>query len=711
MRRTFFVVLTLAVFFATTSAQHADSLIPLKRIFFKPYIAGSRPNSQKISPDGKLILYRWDEKAENKYRFWLMNSDGTNNHQIADTLVSEIEWSPDAKTIACVRQGDIFLTDTSFRTFTRLTKTEGYENNLSWSKDGKLLTFSSDGKIVAVELGKNSWYELTKKPAADVSVYLIDLTSDGKKAIIGENDRGGLKEFIVPKYTGTDVTTNSFKAGVSKTRFGIAPVDTGKTIWIKLPGEERFFSGDVAVSPDGKSVVIERFSSNRKLREIFVADTDSGRCTLVFKEIDSAWVEAGGYTTRWMPDGKSIITTSEKDGWNHLYSVSLDGKKIKKLTDGDWEIRWFDIDPAGRSIYFLANKDDHHQWQMFSYDVEKKIISKITSWEGTFENPQLSKDGSFIVAEYSDFAKPKELVRINLSTGMSMSASMNGSSQRMMLAQQLLTNTVPDEFKKINWIVPEIIHFKAQDGTEVPAMIYKPKNFDASKKYPVVVFVHGAGYLQNVYRGWSYYYREYMFNNRLTQLGFVVYEVEYRGSAGYGRKFRTDVSMHLGGKDLQDEVDGIDYLNSLGYIDAQRVGIYGGSYGGFMALMGLFLTDKYACGAALRAVTSWENYYRHNSWYTEARLGKPEDNPEAYKKSSPITFADSLKKPLLILHGMMDDNVFFQDAVQLMNKLQKAGKKFEVMMYPEEGHSYTEPESWYDQYSRIEEFFVKHLLK
>ena len=202
-----------------------------------------------------------------------------------------------------------------------------------------------------------------------------------------------------------------------------------------------------------------------------------------------------------------------------------------------------------------------------------------------------------------------------------------------------------------------------------------------------------------------------MFHHRLTSKGYVVFEVEYRGSAGLGRDFRADVYMHLGGKDLDDEIDGLEYLQSLGYIDPHRVGIYGGSYGGFMALMGLFLTDKYSCGAALRAVTSWENYYRHNSWYTEARLGKPEDNAEAYKISSPITYADSLKKPLLILHGMGDDNVFFQDAVQLIAKLQKAGKKFDVMIYPDEAHSFSEPESWYDEYSRIESFFDEHLLK
>ncbi|TAK57014.1 MAG: S9 family peptidase, partial [Bacteroidetes bacterium] len=273
-----------------------------------------------------------------------------------------------------------------------------------------------------------------------------------------------------------------------------------------------------------------------------------------------------------------------------------------------------------------------------------------------------------------------------------------------------LTGTIPDEFKQRNWIKPEIITFRSSDGRDIPAMMYKPLDFDSSKKYPVVVFVHGAGYLQNVVRGWSYYYREYLFHNRLTQRGYIVFEVDYRGSAGYGRQFRTDVYMHLGGKDLQDELEGLDYLAKLGYIDPARVGIYGGSYGGFMTLMGLMLSDKYACGAALRAVTSWENYYRHNQWYTNARLGKPEENAEAYRKSSPLSFVDSIKKPVLILHGMVDDNVFFQDAVQLIEKLQKAKKEFDVMVYPDEAHSFTNPDSWLDEYRRIEQYFDKYLM-
>ena len=709
MLRSLPAVLVVGFFLLPDSARSQSSdnaTLSLDRIFKKPYLAGSRPNDPNISPGGGVITFRWDSSAQNKYRMWIMDSRGTALRPIADTLLGAISWSPDSKSVACTRKGDIFLTDSTFTSFARVNKTEAFEGSLTWSPDGKILAFESDNKLASYVIGKPGIFELVKPSMKDGSLNLVDFTPDSKRVLFTESSDEGLPEFIVPKFTGKEVSTRSFKGGVAKTKIGIATVDTGSVVWISLPGEERFYTGDLALSPDGKRLFIERFSSNRKKREILVADTDSGKSKLVYQETDKAWIEGGLATTRWTPDGKQLITTSEKSGWNHLYGMAADGKNVKQLTRGDWEIRWFDLSPGGKTIYFLANREDHAQWQLYAYDMPTGAIDRLTKKEGTYDAPRLSKDGSFIVAGYSSLSQPSELVRC--STFPQAQASANGSAG---LSEIQLTHSVPDEFRRVPLVVPEIVHFRSRDGKSIPAMIYKPKDFSSAKKYPVVVFVHGAGYLQNVFNGWSYYYREYLFHTRLTQKGYVVFEVEYRGSAGLGRDFRADVYMHLGGKDLDDEVDGLEYLKQLGYIDPQRVGMYGGSYGGFMALMGLFMTDKYACAAALRAVSSWENYYKHNPWYTEARLGKPEDNPEAYKISSPITYADSLKKPLLILHGMVDDNVFFQDAVQLIRKLQKSGKKFEAMVYPEEAHSFTEPESWYDEYARIEEFFDRNLLK
>lgn len=519
-------------------------------------------------------------------------------HMIADTLIGEAVWSPDSKTIACIRSGDVFLTDTGFHSFERLTKSEAFENDLHWSRDGKLLAFSSENKLVVISIGKNGVYELAKASGKDVSINFADFTPDSRRAMFVESNNEGLQDFIVPRYTGKDVTTSSFKSGVNKPRVGIAHVDTGATVWIKLPEVDRSFLGDAAVAPDGKNIFVERFTSDRKKREIFLADTDSGRATLVFEETDRAWVESGNCITKWMPDGKHIVMTSEKSGWNHLYSMTPQGKDLRKLTEGSWEIRWFDVSPSGEKIFFEANKDDLHQWQLFSLDVATKTITQLSAQAGTYDSPTLSKDGSYIVASYSDFNVPGELVRV--ATIPPRSVSVVSSSVRPAIDQAMqeiqLTHTIPDELHHANLVRPEIIHFKSKDGKSIPAMIYKPTNFDQGKKYPVVVFVHGAGYLQNVYRGWGWYYRESMFHTRLTQRGYIVLEVDYRGSAGYGRDYRTDVYMHLGGKDLDDELDALEYLKSLNYIDPHHVGIYGGSYGGFMTLMGLFLSDKYAWG-------------------------------------------------------------------------------------------------------------------
>jgi dipeptidyl aminopeptidase/acylaminoacyl peptidase len=693
------------------TAQQGAAVLPLERIFLKPYIAGSRPNGPRISPDGKTILFRWDSSATGKYRMWATDYAGSGAHQLPDTLLGEIAWSPDGSHIACTRGGDLYFSDLAFGVFDRVTKTESYEGGLRWSPDGSRLAFSSGDRVLTVRPGAAGYSELLRPSDKDWSVNLLEFFRDGKRVLFMESNREGLPEFITPRFTGKNVTTSSFRGGIAKQRFGIAPVDTGATLWITIPGAERFYTGDVAVSPTGKQVLLERFSANRKERELFVADTDSGKAKKIYAETDKAWIEAGLLTTRWTPDGNAILTTSEKDGWSHLYTMSPAGRNLRQLTDGEWEIRWFDVVPSGDAVLFLANKEERAQWQLYSLDLKTRKITRLSRKEGTYEDPVMAKDGSYVVATYSAFGRPGELVRVSTAGPAGPVDGTTNGIFTMMDRERQLTNSIPAEFSAIDWVKPEIVRFQARDKKWVPAMIYKPAGFDSTKKYPVVVFVHGAGYLQNVYRGWSYYSREYMFHHRLTQRGYVVFEVEYRGSAGLGRNFRTDVAMHLGGKDLDDELDGLEYLKHLGYIDAGRVGIYGGSYGGFLALMGLFRSDAYACGAALRAVTSWENYYRHNAWYTEARLGTPEDHPEAYRISSPITYADSLKRPLLILHGMVDDNVFFQDAAQLIAKLQKSGKEFELMVYPEEGHSFTEGESWRDEYARIERFFDEHLKK
>jgi dipeptidyl aminopeptidase/acylaminoacyl peptidase len=275
-----------------------------------------------------------------------------------------------------------------------------------------------------------------------------------------------------------------------------------------------------------------------------------------------------------------------------------------------------------------------------------------------------------------------------------------------------LTSTVPDRFREIRWAEPKFIEIDSRDRKKIPAKIYLPAGHNAKQKYPMVIFVHGAGYLQNVINGWNNYYREFMFNEMLTRKGYVVLDIDYRGSAGYGRDWRTDVYDFLGGKDFDDHIDAIDHMVKNYSVDQKRIGAYGGSYGGFMAAMlATRAPERIAAAAALRPVMDWKNYYAANPGYTAQRLGFPDKNPEAYKRSSPITYADKLERPLLILHGMVDDNVHVQDSVQMIEKLIRLGKTqyFDVMFYPVENHGFVRPESWADEYERILALFEKHL--
>jgi dipeptidyl aminopeptidase/acylaminoacyl peptidase len=269
-----------------------------------------------------------------------------------------------------------------------------------------------------------------------------------------------------------------------------------------------------------------------------------------------------------------------------------------------------------------------------------------------------------------------------------------------------VTTSPTEEFLRYNWVDPPIVTFKARDGVEVPARLYKPANWQRGG--PAVFFVHGAGYLQNVHKWWSSYFREYMFHHLLMERGYLVMDVDYRGSAGYGRDWRTGISRHMGGKDLSDHVDAAKYLVSEYGVDPKRIGLYGGSYGGFITLMAMFTEpDVFAAGAALRPVTDWAHY---NHPYTANILNNPQADVEAYKLSSPIYFAQGLKGALLICHGVVDTNVHFQDTVRLVQRLIELRKEnWDLAIFPVEDHGFVQPTSWADEYKRILKLFDTNL--
>jgi dipeptidyl aminopeptidase/acylaminoacyl peptidase len=273
-----------------------------------------------------------------------------------------------------------------------------------------------------------------------------------------------------------------------------------------------------------------------------------------------------------------------------------------------------------------------------------------------------------------------------------------------------ITTTPTAEWRSFNWIDPKVITFKARDGVDVYARLFTPEMIGARRDpaHPGVVFVHGAGYAQNAHKYWASYFREYMFHNLLASRGYVVLDVDYRASSGYGRDWRTAIYRHMGGKDLEDIVDGAKYLVAKEQVHPKRIGVYGGSYGGFITLMAMFTTpDVFAAGAALRPVTDWAHY---DHGYTSNILNIPQKDAEAYRRSSPIYFAAGLKGALLICHGMVDTNVLFQDSVRLAQRLIELRKEnWEFAPYPVENHAFERETSWADEYKRILKLFEEHL--
>ncbi|WP_057936535.1 S9 family peptidase [Algoriphagus resistens] len=452
-------------------------------------------------------------------------------------------------------------------------------------------------------------------------------------------------------------------------------------------------------SPNGKKAILNIRSTDNKDRWIASIDLETGKLTTLDRQRDEAWIAGPGIgysfsggTMGWLPDNQHIYFQSEESGYSHLYLLDVSSGEKNALTSGDYEVFNPFLSKDKKNWYFTSSEVDPGERHFYKMPVLGGKAVKLTSMIGNNE-VSLSPDEKKLAIIYSYSNKPAELY---------LQDNKPGSNAEQLTAGQ------SEEFKAYNWREPELVRFSAQDGEQVPARLYLPD--PAKKNGAAVVFVHGAGYLQNVHKWWSSYFREYMFHNLLADLGYTVLDIDYRGSAGYGRDWRTGIYRHMGGKDLSDQVDGVKYLVASHGIDPDRVGLYGGSYGGFITLMAMFnASDTFRSGAALRSVTDWAHY---NHGYTSNILNTPEEDPIAYRRSSPIYFAEGLKGNLLMAHGMVDVNVHFQDVVRLSQRFIELGKdNWEMAIYPVEDHGFVESSSWTDEYKRILKLFNNTLLE
>ncbi|HEX6929651.1 MAG TPA: prolyl oligopeptidase family serine peptidase [Gammaproteobacteria bacterium] len=454
---------------------------------------------------------------------------------------------------------------------------------------------------------------------------------------------------------------------------------------------------------DGSKVAVQAHSIDNKDRWIATVDFEDVELISQHRLHDKAWINWYFNAFAWLPDNETLWFLSEESGYSHLY-VKKAGGRASALTGGDWEVSNPVASRDGTFIYFIGNRNHPGEHQVYRVAVDGGDVEQLTrigvepssrQRSGDYLDPfMLSPDETRILFKHDAPTRPPELFVKRI-----------GAEE----ARQL-THTVSEEFLSHDWMAPEIVEVPSSHvDRPIYTRVYTPKDYDPSKTYPGVVFVHGAGYLHNVHKGWSSYFREFMFNNLLARHGYVVIDMDYRASAGYGRDWRTAIYRQMGYPELEDILDGVNWMVENRNVDPDRIGIYGGSYGGFMTFMALFRApDAFAAGAALRPVTDWMHY---NHGYTSNILNTPLVDPMAYEKSSPIEYAENYANtPMLIAHGMQDDNVFFKDSVRLVQRLIELEKEnFRIAPYPLDPHGFVHPASWLDEYRRIFKLFEENL--
>jgi dipeptidyl aminopeptidase/acylaminoacyl peptidase len=680
-------------------------------------------------------------------------------------------WDLAHRRVLFVDRGDVVLLDTVAGTRRQITRTTGNEANPRWARRESAVTFTRDNNLFIVPLESGEIAQLTdvqprkrdprdtdsqkfikaeeakliehtrieaekKKKAEEKdkahalpkfeladrqSATDLQLSPDGKHVFVLVVERAeAARRPNVPNYVTEssyteDIPARTFVGDAQDLRsLSVMNLDTGKTVTVDSPVTAVKDTKDTKdtkaavrwgmplLSDDGALAIAHVRAANNKDRWLVAVDPETGKVRVLDTLHDDAWVrEVGGFgavdpSFGLLPDQKHLWFLSERDGWMHLYSVDATATQpaARQLTQGKWEIDEVALSADRKKFYITSTEAHPGERHLYAMPIEGGDRTKLTSMTGGTSG-EASPDDRTLGLIYSSSTRPNEVYLMPNRAGAA--------------AAQVTTST-SEEWRSFKWVEPQLVTYRTRDGVDVYARLFTPEMVGAKRDpgAPAVVFVHGAGYLQNAHKYWSTYYREYMFHNLLASRGYVVLDPDYRASAGYGRDWRTAIYRHMGGKDLDDVVDGAKYLVDKQKVNAKRIGVYGGSYGGFITLMAMFTTpDVFAAGAALRPVTDWTHY---NHGYTANILNEPQADAEAYRKSSPIYFAEGLKGALLICHGMVDTNVLFQDSVRLAQRLIELHKEnWSIAPFPVENHGFEEAASWADEYKRILKLFEDNL--
>ncbi len=715
-------IFSFIVLILVPSLLAADKL-SIERIYDDPSLEGSAPVQLKLSPDGARVSYLkpsaddylrldlWEYHIADQSNRLLVDAkklvpdEGElsdvekarrERQRIGNTGIIEYSWSKQGDALLFPLGGDLYYYDLNNKAVTQLTNTEAFETDSRFSPQGNFVSFIRDQNIFIVDIKSQQETAITTEGGGLISFGMAEFIaqeemdrntgywwSNDESAIafnkVDESPVGIEQRYEIyadelkvfdQRYPKTGSDNAIVTVGIADVTAIMENADNNGFTWVDLGSNTDIYVPRVKWLPDSKTLAVQRQSRDQKTLELLFADRVTGSTRLVLKEEDRFWTRLHK-SLLFLKNQQAFIWGSDQSGFHHLGLYDYQGNKIKNLSRGEWEVtELLGYDENSQTVFFMANALTPLEQHLYSVSIEGEGVSQLkqlstrSGWHGI----ELGEDKQFYLDRFSNSVTPPQ---VSLHT-------VDGKLVTYLDENKLDSNHPYFPYLSEH-VKPEYGSIRASDDQRLYYQLFRPSNFDSEKKYPVIIEVYGGPGVQRVRNNWTNPWHQH-----LAQNGYVVFRLENRGATNRGRKFETPIYRHMGKVEVEDQQAGVKFLRSLEFVDENNIGIFGWSYGGYMTLMTMLKAPQdFKAGVSVAPVTDWTLYDTH---YTERYLGTPQNNPEGYENSSVFPYVNNLENPLLVIHGMADDNVLFSNSTKLFSELQGKDLPFEMMTYPGAKH-------------------------
>ena len=730
-------VLTLSLLLGGASMADAKQL-ELERLFADPALSGTTPRSLTMAPDGSRVTYlKGKAQDANRLDLWQYHIKQAKHSLLvdADSLVNGAEvlsdeekarrermrlfasgiisysWSKNSEALLFPLNGDLYYYELAGKKAKKLTDTSEFETDATISPTGRYVAFIRAQNLFVLEIASGKETQLTFDGGGEIKNGMAEFVAqeemgrmtgywwapDDSKIAFTRTDETGVAEVVRNEIYADEIKLFNQRypytgTANAKIQLGVVTLKDGSVNWISHGTDDDIYIPRVDWSKSAQYLSYQWQNRSQQRLELRLVDLNSNQQRLLLSETSNTWLNLHD-DLHFLDNQQGFIWASERDGYKHLYHFDFNGKLQRQLTQGNWVVDELDaVNEKQGLVYFTGRKDTPLERHLYQVSLTDGKISRLT--EAGYDHALvMAKDGSSFIDSFSNVSTPNKV-------------ALRGLDGKVLtwLEQNALDNTHPLTAYHSELIAPRFGTLQAEDGQTMHYRLFAPKVLQQDKKYPVIVSVYGGPHAQRVTNSWS---PRDLYLHYLVQQGYLVFQLDNRGSYNRGKAFEDPIYKKLGEVELNDQIRGVEYLRSLPYVAADKIAIYGHSYGGYMAIMAMFKAgDYFAAGVSGAPVTDWALYDTH---YTERYLGHPAQNAQGYTDSAVFPYADGLTGDLLIYHGMADDNVLFTHSTKLYKQLQDKGLMFDMMNYPGSKHSMFGQPVQTHLHKSITQFFDRHL--